>query len=111
MFAEDPQLLAAFLDESRESLEGLESQVIALEGSSDLCAAVNAIFRPVHTFKGNAPFFGFMEAKQLAHALETVLDHLRQGKLGLSHPLADTLLAGLEKGLVDLLPLDLEIVA
>jgi chemotaxis protein histidine kinase CheA len=96
MLADDPDLLAAFLAESRESLDGLEAQIIALDGQPQLRAAVDAIFRPVHTFKGNAPFFGYLEVKRLAHALETVLDHLRQGRMGLARPVTDALLAGLD---------------
>jgi two-component system chemotaxis sensor kinase CheA len=96
MLADDPALLAAFLDESRDSLAGLEASLIALDGSPDLRADVEAIFRPVHTLKGNAPFFGFMEIQRLAHALETVLDLLRKGHLPLSQAVTDALLAGLD---------------
>jgi len=104
MLADDPALLAACLDESRDSLAGLESSLIALDDSSNLRADVEAIFRPVHTLKGNAPFFGFMEIQRLAHALETVLDLLRKAHLLLSKALTDVLLAGLDGAL----PLDVD---
>lgn len=96
MLAEDPALLAAFLDESLESLDGLEARLIDLDCVQDLRAEVDAIFRPVHTLKGNAPFFGFMEVQRLAHALETILDRLRKGHLALSQMITDGLLAGLD---------------
>lgn len=96
MLGEDPALLAAFLDESRESLDGLESRLIELDSAPDLRAEVDAVFRPVHTLKGNAPFFGLMEIQRLAHALETVLDHLRKGRLNRSQAITDALLAGLD---------------
>jgi two-component system chemotaxis sensor kinase CheA len=96
MLADDPALLAAFLDESRESLDGLESRLVELDCAADVRTEVDAIFRPVHTLKGNAPFFGFMEVQRLAHALETILDHLRKGRMARSQGVTDILLAGLD---------------
>ena len=97
MLADDPALLAAFFDESLESLAGLEARLIDLVTAGDgLRAEVEAIFRPVHTLKGNAPFFGFLRVQGLAHALETVLDQLRKGRMPVTQALTDTLLAGLD---------------
>jgi len=103
MLAEDPVLLASFLDESRESLDGLESRLVDLDDAQDMRAEVDAIFRPVHTLKGNAPFFGFTQVQRLAHTLETVLDHLRKGRLAPSQALTNELLAGLDglRGCID----------
>lgn len=97
MLADDPALLAAFIDESLESLAGLEACLIVLDRAEDgLRAEVEAIFRPVHTLKGNAPFFGFLQVQALAHAVETVLDQLRKGRLAVTPAIIDTLLAGLD---------------
>mgnify|MGYP000048560535 CR=1 FL=1 len=103
MLAEDPALLASFLDESLESLGGLEARMVDLDSAQDVRAEIEAIFRPVHTLKGNAPFFGFMEIQRLAHNLETVLDHLRKGLLVRSQAITDVLFAGLDglRGCVD----------
>lgn len=97
MLADDPELLATFLDEAQESLDGIEAEVIALSRAADLRSAVDDIFRPVHTLKGNAPFFGLMQVQRLAHALETLLDRLRQGRCALSDDLVQTLLTGLDR--------------
>jgi two-component system chemotaxis sensor kinase CheA len=97
MLADDPTLLAAFFDESLESLAGLEARLIDLHKAEDaLRAEVDEIFRPVHTLKGNAPYFGFLRIQGLAHALETVLDRLRKGRITLDPDLTDLLLAGLD---------------
>jgi two-component system chemotaxis sensor kinase CheA len=96
MLADDPALLTAFLDESQESLDGLETGLIDLDQAQDHRAQIDAIFRPVHTLKGNAPFFGFMQVQRLAHALETVLDHLRKDHLDCTPAVIDGLLAGLD---------------
>lgn len=96
MPAEDSGLLTIFVDESLESLAGLEASLIALAEAPDLRSEVEAIFRPVHTIKGSAPFFGFMEVQRLAHAMETILDHLRKGDMRCSKEIIDALLAGLD---------------
>ena len=72
--SQDPELLAAFLDETQESLGTLDSLFIQLEANPADTQTVEAIFRPVHSLKGNSAFFGFMQAKRLAHVMESVLD-------------------------------------
>jgi two-component system chemotaxis sensor kinase CheA len=98
----DPELLAGFLDESQESLAGLDVRFVELERNPSNLAVIDAIFRPVHSLKGNAAFFGFIALKQLAHDLENVLDHLRKGRMAADRATIDLLLAGLDglKGLV-----------
>lgn len=98
----DPELMAAFLDETQESLSSLDALFIALERDGGARETLEAIFRPVHSFKGNAAFFGLLEAKRLAHELETVLDHLRKGRARIDRGLTDLLLAGVDalKGVI-----------
>lgn len=99
----DPELLAGFLDESQEALASLDALFIALEAHPGDLPTVEAIFRPVHSFKGNSAFFGFMQAKRLAHEMETLLDHVRKGRMQASRAAIDVLLAGLDglKALVE----------
>lgn len=98
----DPELLAAFLDETQEALDSLDALFITLERDGGERETLEAIFRPVHSFKGNASFFGLLESKRLAHELETVLDHLRKGRVRIDRPLTDLLLAGVDalKGVI-----------
>lgn len=92
----DPQLLAAFLDETQESLASLAALFVALEAAPQAHETIEAIFRPIHSLKGNAAFFGFMATKHLAHEMETLLDQLRKGRLAASRPVIDALLAGVD---------------
>lgn len=98
----DPELLAAFLDETQEAFDRLDALFVALEREGNSRETLEAIFRPVHSFKGNAGFFGLLEAKRLAHELETMLDHLRKGRARIDRGLTDLLLAGIDelKGVV-----------
>ena len=76
----DPQLLAEFLDESEESLSSIEHLFVQIEQTPGNIEIINAIFRPVHSLKGNAAFFGLLKVKELAHALENILDGMRSGR-------------------------------
>lgn len=92
----DPELLAAFFDETGETLQKVAVLFVELERSPNDLAIVEAIFRPVHSLKGNSAFFGFLGIKRLAHDMETVLDHVRKGRLVASPTVITTLLAGLD---------------
>ncbi len=93
---QDPELLAGFLDEAEEALATVGRLFIDLEHAPTDHNTIEAIFRPVHSLKGNAAFFGLLSIKRLAHEMETVLDQVRKGRLPGDRPVIDTLLAGLD---------------
>ncbi len=93
----DQSILAGFLEESKEALGGLDSLFVALEKTPDDLEVVNSIFRPVHSIKGNAPFFGLLRLKTLAHEFESLLAALRAKKILPSPALFDLLLAGIDE--------------
>ncbi|MCB9496087.1 MAG: chemotaxis protein CheW [Fibrobacteria bacterium] len=90
----DPQLYLDFLDEALESLEPLDRMVLALVERGVDFEILASVFRPVHSLKGNAGFFRLMQVKRLAHALENILDDLRQKRR--SAVPGDFLLQGLD---------------
>lgn len=90
----DAGLRAEFIDESLDLLSGLEHLFIQLEQRPDDLDTVQAIFRPVHSIKGNSSFFNFPAVKNLAHEMETLLDLVRKKVLGVSRPMIDALLEG-----------------
>lgn len=92
----DPELIREFLAEAAEQLAELDTHFLLLEQEGD-SEAVQAIFRPIHSIKGNASFFGFLTLKGLAHSMETVLDALRTGALAASGSLISLLLEGLDE--------------
>ncbi len=86
-------IIKEFLAESSEDLDVLERDLVALErapGSGDLLAE---IFRSVHTLKGNSGALGYPKLESIAHAGETLLARLRDGKLELTSQLTNGLLA------------------
>ena len=93
----DPELLAGFVDEAEEGLATLDSLFVALEADPSDIDTINAIFRPVHTIKGNSAFFGLMKVKELAHEMETLLSMAKDNKLVPDQLIISILLSGIDK--------------
>lgn len=97
VFDIDPELLSGFIDDSLDDLASLDHLFVALESSPDNLETINAIFRPVHSIKGNSAFFGLMKLKKLAHELETLLDLARKEKLVTDQAVISILLEGMDE--------------
>ena len=52
-------LLIQFLSESRDLLQDISEQLLALEKTEDKTDTLNDLFRLVHTLKGNTGLFEF----------------------------------------------------
>lgn len=76
----DLELLKAFYQESGDILERLNDEITQLE-SAPTDEMVNAIFRGMHTIKGNSSFLSLAGVTGLAHAAETLLDKARKKEL------------------------------
>lgn len=88
----DAEILAEFLVESRENLDRLDSEFVALERDPSDRGRLAAIFRTVHTIKGTSGFFGFSRLESLTHTGEHLLSLLRDGKLDLTQDMTTALL-------------------
>lgn len=85
-------LLEQFVAESRELLQGIGSQLMALEREPDSRVLLDELFRQVHTLKGNSGLFDLPELTRLLHAAEDLMDGLRSGQVPYARELVDTLL-------------------
>ncbi|MGB0722405.1 MAG: hybrid sensor histidine kinase/response regulator [Gammaproteobacteria bacterium] len=96
---DDGELLAMFVQESREHLEVIEPNLLVLEQDGDATdpEIVNLLFRAVHSIKGASSFFGLHAIAQLSHTMENLLGKVRDGELAPSSAITDSLLAGLDK--------------
>jgi len=90
------ELLADFVAETREMLEASESEIIAWEANPADGSRIDAIFRFVHTVKGNCGFFDFPRLAGLSHAAEDVLADVRAGRRD-----ADSALVSAVLGVID----------
>ncbi|MBN2050623.1 MAG: chemotaxis protein CheA [Spirochaetales bacterium] len=90
---EDLEVLLSFIQESQDHLENIEEKILKMESTEDP-DLVNAIFRSMHTIKGISSFIGLDKIKNVSHALESLLDELREHNLEISSELVDILLEG-----------------
>jgi two-component system chemotaxis sensor kinase CheA len=81
-----------FLIECHENLDQLDTDLVGLEKAAAPAEALGRIFRTLHTIKGSCSFLGFPHLEAVAHAGETLLDKLRDGKLALSPVVTEALL-------------------
>jgi len=77
--ADDVEMLQAFIEESTESLQRVEDEILRLENTTDPSKALDDIFRQVHTIKGLSSFFSLAEINRLSHQAEYMLDVMRKG--------------------------------
>src|SRR5690554_3564677 len=74
---------ATYFDECSELLTELEEQFAAIEAGERDADRLNAVFRAIHSVKGGAGAFGFSALVSFAHAYETLLDYVRDGRIEL----------------------------
>jgi len=75
---------ATYFDECSELLNELEEQFAAIEAGERDADRLNAVFRAIHSIKGGAGAFGFSAMVGFAHAYETLLDYVRDGRVELT---------------------------
>eukprot|EP01035_Chromulina_nebulosa_P012535 gene12535-16715_t len=72
-------LRTTYFDESTELMESAYAALAALEDGSGDEETMHALFRAIHSIKGGGGAFGFARMVALAHAMETLLDLMRDG--------------------------------
>ena len=90
------QYLDVFLDEAREQLALLETNILQMERGDHTAETLQVIFRAAHTLKGSSRVMDFGSVGDLTHEMENVLDDLRQEKLAVSTPIINALLRCLD---------------
>jgi two-component system, chemotaxis family, sensor kinase CheA len=96
--AEDLEILQEFIVETREHLEEIEPDLLAMEqkGGDVSPEIINRIFRAIHSTKGGASFLNFTSLKDFSHVMENVLMRLRDGHLTPTPELIDVLLRSVD---------------
>jgi two-component system chemotaxis sensor kinase CheA len=93
---DDQEMVANFLPEAQEHLEGIETHLIYLEQHPDDLETINAIFRPFHTLKGVAGFLNLPQIQELSHEVEWLLDRVRDGQVMVSEELVNLVLEAVD---------------
>jgi two-component system, chemotaxis family, sensor kinase CheA len=87
------EIVKDFLIESNENLDRLDQELVKLESEPSSKELLSSVFRTIHTIKGSCGFLGFARLEKLAHAGESLLSRLRDGKLSLNAEITSGLLA------------------
>ena len=85
------QYLEIFLDETKEHLQNLNTQILDLEQEPDNMDTINEIFRAAHSLKGMAGTMGFKRMQTLTHDMENVFSEVRNGTIKIQSDMIDTL--------------------
>ena len=86
------QFLGVFFEEAEEHLAALEHLLLTLDVEQPDAEALNGIFRAAHSIKGSSGMFGFDDLTAVTHVLETLLDKVRCGQIGVQAQMIDVLL-------------------
>jgi two-component system chemotaxis sensor kinase CheA len=90
------QYLSMFIDESKEHLQAMNDNMLALENAPDDIGIVQGMFRSAHTLKGMSATMGFEDIAALTHEMENVLDLVRNAKLKMEDYTFDVIFQSLD---------------
>lgn len=90
-------LIHEFIAETREMLDALGGEVVAWEAEPSERSRLDAIFRFVHTVKGNCGFFDLPRLQAISHAAEDALSAVRAGRRELDQKLVSAVLAVIDR--------------
>ncbi|WP_121063763.1 chemotaxis protein CheA [Chachezhania antarctica] len=82
------QAVAAFVQEARDLLTGLEDQILELEGGSTP-GQIDEVFRILHTVKGSGGMFGYTDLAKFTHCFENAFELVRSGTLAVGPDLIE----------------------
>ena len=85
------QYLEIFLDETKEHLQNLNTQILELEQEPENMDTINEIFRAAHSLKGMAGTMGYKRMQNLTHDMENVFSEVRNGNIKVKPEMIDVL--------------------
>ena len=85
------QYLEIFIDETKEHLQSLNTQILTLEQEPEDMDTINEIFRAAHSLKGMAGTMGYKRMQTLTHDMENVFSEVRNGTVKVNATVIDVL--------------------
>jgi two-component system chemotaxis sensor kinase CheA len=85
-----------FVTEAREYLRAMNEAMVELESEPNDMTKVEEMFRACHTMKGMAGMMDLEAIAETAHALEDLLNAIRNGKVEPTGEVAETIFTGLD---------------
>lgn len=86
-----------YFAECLENLEALQVGVSQLRPADPDCKAMTRVYRAAHSIKGASAIFGFQKVSDTAHALQIMLEQIRQNKRELEPELIVLLQQSIER--------------
>lgn len=85
------QYLDIFIDEAKEHIQELNTQILNLEQDPENMDTINEIFRAAHSLKGMAGTMGFKRMQTLTHDMENVFSEVRTGNIKVNADIIDVI--------------------
>ncbi|MBQ3105378.1 MAG: chemotaxis protein CheA [Lachnospiraceae bacterium] len=85
------QYIEIFINETKEHLQSLNTQILELEQDPENMDTINEIFRAAHTLKGMAGTMGYKKMQTLTHDTENVFSEVRNGHIKVTASMIDVL--------------------
>ena len=85
------QYLEIFIDETKEHLQSLNTQILELEQNPENMDTINEVFRAAHSLKGMAGTMGYKRMQNLTHDMENVFSEVRNGHIKVNAAMIDCL--------------------
>ncbi len=86
-----------FLDEVEEKHTEVESALLRLEDSPSDIELLNQVFRALHTIKGDANIFHIDPMVDFAHAVENLVEGIRDGEIKHSKVVSEIILLSMDR--------------
>jgi len=93
----DSEIAADFRESFEDNYESIANGIVVLEKNPTDHATIDAIFRALHTIKGNATMCQLDKLAGLGHAIEEVVSAMREKQLVFSPLLGEMFLVALDK--------------
>src|SRR5256885_16978709 len=90
------QFRGVFFEEAAEHLANMEAGLLQLESAPHDVELLHAIFRGAHSIKGGSGMFDFAALTRFTHAMESLLDLMRDRRIGGNPALTGLLLRSVE---------------
>jgi two-component system chemotaxis sensor kinase CheA len=90
----DMEMMVGFIDEAMDDLYSVVQNFMDLRTNGYDEATVQSLFRVFHSIKGNAAYFNLIQIKELSHAIEQVMEGIRQKKLLITDDIIALLIDG-----------------
>ncbi len=74
------EMVERFVQEADELLQNLEQGLLKWADYPEDADIIGALFRDVHSFKGNCGFFSYGDLERLSHQMENLLDVAKSGR-------------------------------